>query len=168
MQVNLTWNCRACVGVFFSLFAVRMLAKPYHLGVNWPTTHCEIKDGYISLPSILNAIITITSYYCVILKIVILHDGIKTIQNEVFLFSLKKRTKSGFFYKKLQKTFFFFKQKNPGGLFFFEKPGFFSTLPAFHAIIFCLQKLFMLNVLVNKMAFCDLTNYTNLLLKLTC
>jgi len=23
----------------FSLFAVRILAKPYHLGVNWPTTH---------------------------------------------------------------------------------------------------------------------------------
>jgi len=27
----------------FSLFAVRMLAKPDHLGVNWPT-HCAIKD----------------------------------------------------------------------------------------------------------------------------
>ena len=46
--------------------------------------------GYIGLPSILNAIIGITSYYSVILKIVILHDGIKTIQNGVFLFSLKK------------------------------------------------------------------------------
>jgi len=46
--------------------------------------------GYIALPSILNAIIGITSYYCVILKIVILHDEIKTIQNGVFLFSLKK------------------------------------------------------------------------------
>jgi len=32
-------------GIVFSLFAVRMLAKPYHLGVNWPTTHCENKDG---------------------------------------------------------------------------------------------------------------------------
>jgi len=46
--------------------------------------------GYISLPLILNAMIGITSYYCVILKIVILHDGIKTIQNGIFLFSLKK------------------------------------------------------------------------------
>jgi len=46
--------------------------------------------GYISLPPILNGIISITSYYCVILKIVTLHDGIKTIQNGVFLFSLKK------------------------------------------------------------------------------
>jgi len=43
MHVNLTWNCRVC-GVVF-LFGMRMLAKPYHFGVNWPTTHCEIKDG---------------------------------------------------------------------------------------------------------------------------
>jgi len=61
--------------------------------------------GYISVPSILDAIIGITSYYCVILKIVILHDGIKTIQNGVILFSvkkeqnlaLKKNKKNGFF-----------------------------------------------------------------------
>jgi len=46
--------------------------------------------GYISLPSILNAITGTASYYCVILKKVILHDGIKTIQKGVFLFSLKK------------------------------------------------------------------------------
>jgi len=32
-------------GSGFSLFAVRMFAEPYHLGVNCPTTHCEIKDG---------------------------------------------------------------------------------------------------------------------------
>jgi len=29
----------------FSLFAVRMFAKPYHLGVNRPTTLIENKDG---------------------------------------------------------------------------------------------------------------------------
>jgi len=46
--------------------------------------------GYIFFPSILNAIVGITSYYCVILKMVILHDAIKTIQNGVFLFFLKK------------------------------------------------------------------------------
>jgi len=34
--------------------------------------------GYISLPSNLNGIIGITSYYCVILKLMILHDAIKT------------------------------------------------------------------------------------------
>jgi len=38
--------------------------------------------GYISLPSIFNAVIGMTSYYGVILKMVILHDGIKTIQND--------------------------------------------------------------------------------------
>jgi len=32
-------------GSGFSLFAVRILAKPYHFGVNWPTTLCENKDG---------------------------------------------------------------------------------------------------------------------------
>ena len=39
----------------FSLFTVRVVAKPYQFGVNWPTTLCENKDGYISLPSNLNA-----------------------------------------------------------------------------------------------------------------
>ena len=46
--------------------------------------------GYIFLPSCLNATIGITSYYCIILKIVILHDGRKTIQNVFFPISLKK------------------------------------------------------------------------------
>jgi len=41
------------------------------------------KMGYISLPSNLNAIIDIKSYYCVILKMVMLHEAIKTIQNSV-------------------------------------------------------------------------------------
>jgi len=43
------------------------------------------------------------SYYCVILKMVILHDGIKTIQNSVFLYFSKKRTKTCFFSKKTKK-----------------------------------------------------------------
>jgi len=30
---------------WLSLFAVRMLATPYHFVVNWPTTLCENKDG---------------------------------------------------------------------------------------------------------------------------
>jgi len=29
----------------FSLFVVHMLAKPYDLRVNWPTTLCENKNG---------------------------------------------------------------------------------------------------------------------------
>jgi len=66
--------------------------------------------GYISLPSILKAIMFITSYYCVILKMVILNDAIKTIQNGVFpfsfnrnniLFLLKKKQK-----KRVKKRFF--------------------------------------------------------------
>jgi len=60
--------------------------------------------GYISLSSILNAIIGITSYYCVILKIVILHDGIKAIQNGDFLISLKKE--QNLVSLKPKKTFF--------------------------------------------------------------
>jgi len=57
---------RLC-GSGFSLFAVRILVKPYHFGVNWPTTLCQKKMGYISLPSHFNTTIGITSQYCVIL-----------------------------------------------------------------------------------------------------
>jgi len=42
------------------------------------------------LPSILRAVIAITSYCCVILKMVILYDAIKTIQNGVFVFFFEK------------------------------------------------------------------------------
>jgi len=77
--------------------------------------------GYIALPSILSAIIDITSYYCVILKIVILHDGIKTLQDVFFLFSLKKEQNLVSFKKK--------NKKNRWLGFFEKKNGFFSTLP---------------------------------------
>jgi len=78
--------------------------------------------GYISLPSNLNGIIGITSYYCVILEIMILHDAIKTIKNKVFPFSLKKE-QNCFFKKNNKKTL-----KKTGGLGFLKKPRFFSTL----------------------------------------
>jgi len=59
--------------------------------------------GYIPLPSNLNNIIDITSYYCVILKMVILHDEIKTIFRMGFLcFSLKKK-KNLFLFNKPKK-----------------------------------------------------------------
>jgi len=76
--------------------------------------------GYIALPSILNAIIGITSYSVgrEILKIVILHDGVKTIQSGVLLFSLKKEQNLVSF-KKQKKTFLFIKKNKTGGLFFF-------------------------------------------------
>ena len=78
--------------------------------------------GCISLPSSLNAIIDITSYYRAILKMVILHDAMKTIQNgkkNVFLMTLKKN-KNLFLFKKKQKNAFFWKKRrwvvffNPG------------------------------------------------------
>jgi len=50
---------------------------------------------YISLPSNLNAIIGVKSYYCVILKMVILHDAIKQFRTGFCDFS-KKRAKSCF------------------------------------------------------------------------
>jgi len=87
---------------------------------------------YISLPSNLNGIIGITSYYCVILKIMILHDAIKRIMNKVFPCSLKKN-KILFLFKKTKKRLFFQKEtKNPGGLSVFKKPGFFSNLTLTH------------------------------------
>jgi len=49
--------------------------------------------GLIPSPSNLNGIIGITRYYCVILKIMILHDTIKTIKNKVFPFSLNEEEK---------------------------------------------------------------------------
>ena len=39
----------------------------------------------------LNAITGITSYYCAIMKMMILHDAIKTIQNGVFAFFKKEQ-----------------------------------------------------------------------------
>jgi len=60
--------------------------------------------GYISLPSNFNAILGITSYYCVILQVVILHDAIKTIQN-VYFVVFSKRTKTCFFKKKRKNGF---------------------------------------------------------------
>jgi len=71
--------------------------------------------GYISLPSILNGIIDLTSYYCVILKMVILHDAIKTIQNFFSIF-LKIEQNPAYLKKCI-----FFKKTKKGGLFFFEK-----------------------------------------------
>jgi len=57
--------------------------------------------GYIYLPSNYNYIIAITSYYCVILQMVMLHNAIKTIRMGFLCFF--KRTKTYFFSKK-QKT----------------------------------------------------------------
>ena len=117
-------------GSGFSLFAVRILAKPYHSGVNLPTTLCENKDGGISLPSKLNAIIGITSYYCVILQMMVLHDAIKRIETGVFTFFLKERKLVSF--KKKPKNPYL---KEHEGVFFFKNPFFLN--PDYISILFC-------------------------------
>ena len=70
--------------------------------------------AYISLPSNLNAVVGITSYYCVILKMVILHDSTRTIQNEIFV-GFFQRTKTFVSFQKNTKI----RIKKAGGLFFF-------------------------------------------------
>ena len=65
--------------------------------------HCENKVGIHFFTLNFDAIIGITSHYCVILKIVLLHNGIKTTQNVYFLLSLKKERNLVSFNKK---TFF--------------------------------------------------------------
>jgi len=67
--------------------------------------------------------IGITSYYYVILKMVILHDAMKTIQNSIFVFFSKQRTKTCFFLKKPKNGLK--KIKKHVNCFFF-KPGFFQ------------------------------------------
>jgi len=37
-------------GSVFSLLALRMLAKPYHLGANWPTTQRKQRCGTFLYP----------------------------------------------------------------------------------------------------------------------
>jgi len=63
--------------------------------------------GYISLPSNLNAIIGITSYYCVNLTMVISHDAMKTMENVIFAFFIKKEN----FFQKTKKIGFKKKKK---------------------------------------------------------
>jgi len=64
--------------------------------------------------------IGMTSYYCVILQVVILHDAIKTIPNGVLFL---KKNKNLFPFKK-NKTTGIKKSKKTGGLFFLKKTGF--------------------------------------------
>jgi len=83
--------------------------------------------GCISLHSNLNAIIGVTIYYCVILKMVILHDAIKT----GFCVFLEKN-KNLFLFKNTKKIELKKAQKQVGC---FEKNGFFSTLIVFQSCL---------------------------------
>jgi len=84
--INLTWNGRVCVGV--TLLCLLCACLPILTTLEWIDQQhiAKTKMGYISLPSNLNARISINSYYCVILKTVILHETIKTIQNKFLRF----------------------------------------------------------------------------------
>ena len=116
MHINLTWNCTVCVGVAFLCLLCACLPS---LTTEWTEQQyfAKTKMGYISSPSILNAKTgRITRCYCIIRKMVILHDAIKTIQNGVFVFFLKKGQKPVSFWKITDRLFFF-------------KNGFFWILP---------------------------------------
>jgi len=124
MHVNLTWNCRVLCGSGFSLFAVSMLSNPYHLRVNWPTSHCEITDGV----------------HCFILNFECHHTYNKLLCNSensdtawwnknnsewVFSVFFEKRTQSCFILKNLKNpSFFEKKQKKQVCWFFWKKRGY--------------------------------------------
>jgi len=123
MQINLTWNCGVCVEIVFLCVLCAFL--PSLTTLEWIYQQfAKTKMGYISLPSILNGIIGITSYYRVILKIMILLDVIKAIKNKVFPFSLKKEQNL----VSLKKKKIFLNQKNRWVVFFLKRNGFFSIL----------------------------------------
>ena len=101
MYINLTWSCRVYVGVAFLCLLCALL--PGLITLKWIDQQhfAKTRMGCISLTSNLNAIIGIASYYCVILKMVILHDAMKHFRMGYL-----------FFLKKWQKTVSFQKNKN--------------------------------------------------------
>jgi len=127
MRINLTWTCRVCVGMAF--FCLLCTCLPSLTSLEWADQQhfAKTKMGYISLPSILNAIIGITCYHCVILKMVILHDVIKLILNCFFPFSLQKEQNLVSSKKKKKQNFFLTTQKKQAAV-FFEKNRFSTTL----------------------------------------
>ena len=101
-------------GSGFSFFTLRVLAKPTTLQLIDQQHFTKTKMEYISLPSNFNAMIGISSYYCVILKFVILHHAKKTVQNGVFVFLFFLKNKSKQSVQKKQRN----RIKKSGGLFF--------------------------------------------------
>ena len=86
IYINLTCNCRVSVGVVFLCLLCACFPSHATLESIDQQHFAKTKLRYISLPPNLNAIIGITSHYRVILKMVILHDATKTIQNGVSVF----------------------------------------------------------------------------------
>ena len=128
IYINLTCNCRVCLGVVFLCLLCACLPSLTTLESIDQQHFAKTKIRYISLPSNLNAIIGITSYYCVILKMVILHDVTKTIQNGVFAFF---KNKNLFFLKKKQNTRICKETKKPWWVGVFKKTRDFSNLVIF-------------------------------------
>jgi len=100
-------------GSSFSPFAVRMLANPYHLEVNWPKHIAKSKMEYIGLPSIFN-------FEC--------HNRYNKLlcnseNSDIAWWNKNNWDFSVFFEKRAESCFFL---KNPGGLFFFKKNWVFS------------------------------------------
>ena len=114
-----------------SQFAVRVLAKPYHFGVNWPATLCENKDGvhFFTLK------FECHNRYSKLLLCTSGNGDIAwwttTIYNGVFVY-VKKTNKNLFLFKKTKKSDE--NKQKTGGLFFF-KNGFFSTLIVFQSFL---------------------------------
>jgi len=133
MHINLPWNCRVCAGMVF-LFASRMLAKPYHLGVNWPSTLRENKDGV----HLFTLNFECHNRYNKLLLCDSENGDIawchKIIQNRIFRFPQKKEQNL----VSLKKKNVWKQQKNLGGLGSFEKKQVFLN-PGFIPMFTCLS-----------------------------
>ena len=127
LHINLTGNRRGCVGV--SLLYLLCACLPSLTTLEWTDQQhfAKTKLGYTSLPSILNAIIGITSYYCVILKMMVIGWCNKNNSEWGFYVFLRKRTRS-YFFKKNKQTLF--NTKKQVGCFSFLKMDFLN--PVWH------------------------------------
>ena len=118
-------------GSGISLFVVRVLVKPYHFGVSWPTTLCENKDGvhFFTLK------VECHNRY----KLLLCNSENGDIawcnkNNSQWEFCVFFGNRKLFLFLIKQKYPNWKKQKKLGGLFFL-KNGFFSTLIAFQSFI---------------------------------
>ena len=100
MYLNLAWNCRVCVGAVFLCLSACL---PSLATLEWIDQQhfAKTKMGCVSLSSDLNVIVAITSYYCVILKMVILHVAIKQFIMEFLRFFKEQKPVS---FQKNEKT----------------------------------------------------------------
>jgi len=100
--INVKWNGKVCVGVAFFCLLCACLPSPTTLEWIDQQYFAKTKMGYISLPSDLNAILIGITSYCLILKMVILHDAIKQFRIG-FLYFFWKKNENLFLFKKTKK-----------------------------------------------------------------